>query len=286
MKFDHGRFAVKQLFSIRALTSAMICIGLLQFSGCAVVGPNHQYYGYQDGAPSDASTFDVSNIPDPTPRPEPLCKYGNMNSYSVNGETYHVLKNYNGYDQRGIASWYGTKFDGKRTSCGDSYNLYSMTAASTVLPLPTYVHVFNLKNGRQCIVKVNDRGPFHENRIIDLSFAAAKKLGIYPAGTGLVEVKAIDPHNPNDFVAPPPPVLNHPQIYLQIGAFAQVNNANRLAARIQSYTSEPIHIREAEVNNTLIYRVQIGPLASVDRDDELHHELIAEHLGEPMTVIQ
>lgn len=272
----------KKIFS-----TFLICLGLLQISGCVSVTPEHHFYSQsQDGAPFDANSVDVSTIPNASPDVEPLCKYGNMSSYKVDGETYHVLKTCEGYDQRGIASWYGTKFAGKRTSCGQPYNLYAMVAASKVLPLPTFVQVTNLKNGRQCIVKVVDRGPFHENRIIDLSFVAAKKLGIYPAGTGLVEVKAIDPSNPNQVLESPPTILDHPQIYLQIGAFAQQSNAENLAEKIKAYTNVPIQIHEAEVNNMLLYRVQIGPFESVDEDDALHHELIAENLGEPMTVVQ
>jgi rare lipoprotein A len=261
---------------------------LLLLAGCSSMGHahHHNYYSSSaDGAPLNAN-MDVSQIPNAQPEVEPLCKYGNMSSYRVDGETYHVLKSCSGYDERGIASWYGTRFHGHRTSCGEPYNLYGMTAASKVLPLPTFVQVTNLKNGRQCIVKVNDRGPFHENRIIDLSFVAAKKLGIYPAGTGLVEVKAIDPSNPEAVLSTPTVLPSNPQIYLQIGAFAQRTNADNLAALIQSYTSAPIHIHAAVVNNVMLYRVQVGPLTNVDSSDALHHELIVAKLGEPMTVVQ
>ncbi len=267
----------------------LLCLLLfLPLAGCVTVSHHHKHYEHyvgEDGAPANTN-IDVSNIPNAVPKAEPLCKYGNMSSYAVDGETYHVLKSCDGYDQRGIASWYGTKFQGHRTSCGEPYTLYGMTAASKVLPLPSYVQVTNLKNGKQCVVKVNDRGPFHENRIIDLSFVAAKKLGIYPAGTGLVEVKAINPANPGEVLNTTTVLPSHPQIYLQIGAFAQKANADNLAMIVKSYTDAPIVIRTAVINNIKIYRVQIGPISSVDSDDALHHELIVEKLGEPMTVIQ
>ena len=145
----------------------------------------------QDGAPR--ANINVSKIPNAVPRAEPKSQTGNPASYRVFGKTYYVMDSAKGYVQRGIASWYGTKFHGRKTSSGEIYNMYKMTAAHTKLPLPTYVQVTNLKNGRKIIVKVNDRGPFHSNRIIDLSYVAAKKLGIIATGTGLVEVRSIDP---------------------------------------------------------------------------------------------
>ena len=132
-------------------------------------------------------------FPMPCRSSEPLSRYGNPESYVVYGKTYHTLSSSKGYKERGAASWYGTKFHGKRTSSGEPYDLYAMTAAHKTLPLPTYVEVTNLKNGRTVIVKVNDRGPFHDDRLIDLSYAAAAKLDILPYGTGEVEVRAIDP---------------------------------------------------------------------------------------------
>lgn len=129
----------------------------------------------------------------PMPGEEPRSKYGNPPSYEVNGETYHVLPTARGYQERGRASWYGEDFHGKRTSSGEPYNMHAMTAAHRTLPLPTYVRVANVENGREIIVRVNDRGPFVEDRVIDLSYAAATELGLIRNGTGEVEVTAIDP---------------------------------------------------------------------------------------------
>ena len=129
---------------------------------------------------------------DPTPRPEPRSRYGNPASYVEFGQRYHVRASADGYRERGIASWYGKKFHGRRTSSGEPYDMYAMTAAHKTLPLPTWVEVRNLKNDRRIIVKVNDRGPFVANRIIDLSFEAAQRLDIVQNGTGLVEVRALE----------------------------------------------------------------------------------------------
>lgn len=147
-----------------------------------------------DGAPLQQVDFD--SIAEPEPQMEPYSKYGNPPYYEVNGRLYHTLRSSAGYVERGIASWYGTKFHGRRTSSGEPYDLYAVTAAHKTLPLPSYVLVTNLNNGRNLVVRVNDRGPFHGERLIDLSYAAAGKLGVLPTGTALVEVRAIQPGEP------------------------------------------------------------------------------------------
>lgn len=167
----------------------IILFCLAQLSGCSFLSKPTK-----DGAP--AFDFDASKIPDAVPKYEPLNRKCNT-SYVVRGHRYHVLKSAAGYHQRGFASWYGTKFDKHRTSTGEKFNLYAMTAASTTLPLPTYVKVTNLTNGRHVIVKVNDRGPFRHKRILDLSYAAAKKLGFAGRGTTYVDVLAITFKSPH-----------------------------------------------------------------------------------------
>lgn len=144
----------------------------------------------QDGPPN--FYVDVNKIPNAKPRPLLYSKYGNPTFYTVNGKRYHVLKTAYGYHQRGIASWYGTKFHGQLTSSHEPYNMLAMTGASPVLPIPCFVRVTNLSNGRWVIVKINDRGPFATNRILDLSYAAAKKLGYAKLGIALIEVESID----------------------------------------------------------------------------------------------
>lgn len=144
-----------------------------------------------DGPPN--FYVDETKIHDAVPKPEPLSKYGNMHSYRIGSHRYYVLKSSKNYDEVGTASWYGTLFHHHRTSSGERYNMLGMTAAHRFLPLPTYVRVTNLKNHREVIVKVNDRGPFHSNRLIDVSYVAAKKLGMIGHGTATVRVQAIDP---------------------------------------------------------------------------------------------
>ncbi len=148
-------------------------------------------YQIKDSAPKTPTRIDRTEKV--VPKVEPKSKYGNPKSYVVFGKRYYTLPSSRGYVEQGIASWYGTKFHGRRTSSGETYDMYAMTAAHKTLPLPTYARVTNKKNGRSIIVRINDRGPFHDNRIIDLSYAAATRLGIVTMGTGLVEVRAIDP---------------------------------------------------------------------------------------------
>ncbi len=150
--------------------------------------------GVADGAPDVPA--DVANLPEPVPHAEPVSRYGNRSPYVVLGKTYTVLPSAAGYAERGVASWYGTKFDGRATSNFEPYDMYQFTAAHRTLPLPSYARVTNLENGRSVIVRINDRGPFHEGRLIDLSYAAAVKLGVNVHGTANVEVRGIDPGKP------------------------------------------------------------------------------------------
>ncbi|MBL1260443.1 MAG: septal ring lytic transglycosylase RlpA family protein [Thiotrichaceae bacterium] len=185
---------------------AAIALPLL-ISGCGSLPKGASFFSQQDSAP--AHPVDISHVANAIPRVEPHSRYGNPTSYVVFGQRYYVKKSSLNHIERGVASWYGTKFHGKRTSSGEPYDMLAMTAAHKSLPLPTYAEVTNLENGRKIIVKINDRGPFKKNRIIDLSYAAAVKLGITKAGTGLVEVRTIDPSainqsNPSQ-IAPPAP---------------------------------------------------------------------------------
>jgi len=195
-----------------------------------------RYSQTHDSAPEQ--DVDVSRLSDAVPRHEPRSRYGNPASYVVRGKRYHVMASSRGYVERGIASWYGKKFHGHRTSSGETFDMYAMTAAHKTLPLPSYVSVTNLKNGRRVVVRVNDRGPFHPNRIIDLSYAAARKLGIAGHGTALVEVRALEPGRPaaQQATATPPaprPAGAQYRLFLQVGAFVSRHNAEQLQARLQ-----------------------------------------------------
>ena len=231
---------------------------------------------------------DISGISDAVPRAEPYSRYGNPESYVVFGKRYYTMPDGNGYKEQGIASWYGSKFHGQRTSSGETYDLYKMTAAHRSLPLPTYARVTNLRNGRSIIVKINDRGPFHNNRIIDLSYVAAAKLGILEYGTGLVEVEAINPSAPQPAatrVAGKPAISRDAPMYLQVGAFSQRDNADRLRSRLQTANIGSIQIVEGNGSAGPLYRVRIGPLASVDEADRIANTLVSPGISATRVIV-
>lgn len=220
---------------------------------------------------------DLGAIPNAVPRLEPRAAHGNPPFYDVDGKRYYVLATAEGYAETGVASWYGPTFDGLRTADGDRYDMYAMTAAHTTLPLPCYVRVTNLGNGRSIVVKVNDRGPFVANRLIDLSYVAAAKLDMLGTGTALVEVQAITPDSPAVLtrVAESPP----PALYVQVGAFAVRSNADRVLARLQSAGLAGAFILGPPVTRSRLYRVRIGPVSGVPDFDRLVARLTA--LGYP-----
>jgi len=150
---------------------------------------------YKDDGPGENPPANLASVPDAVPRPEPLHKYANR-PYEVFGKKYVPLASVQPFSQRGVASWYGKKFHGQKTSSGETYDMYKMTAAHPTLPIPSYARVTNLSNGRSVVVRVNDRGPFHNNRIMDLSYAAAYKLGYIGAGSAQVQIDAIVPAQP------------------------------------------------------------------------------------------
>lgn len=149
----------------------------------------------RDRPPSDPPPVDLDAIPDAEPRQEPRARSGNPREYEVMGRRYRTLQRSTGYDEEGVASWYGEEFHGRPTSSGEPYDMYAMSAAHRTLPLPTYVEVTNLDNGRRVVVRVNDRGPFHDDRLIDLSYAAAYRLRMIGTGTARVRVRAVGPES-------------------------------------------------------------------------------------------
>jgi rare lipoprotein A len=241
---------------------------------------------YRDDNDSVPPPFDVSKLPEPVPKAEPRSRYGNKSPYTVRGKTYRVLPTARGYDERGIASFYGNKFHGYKTSNLETYDMYAFTAASTTLPLPSYARVTNLDNGKSVIVRVNDRGPFHDNRLIDLSFAAAVKIGIWPKGTGLVEVRGIDPAHPAQELPAPAAVSGgHPGIYLQVGAFADLSNADRLARRLRAADLGAVQVIDSVVRGQRLRRVRVGPLGSVERADEVSRRIERMGLPQPQVAV-
>ena len=245
--------------------TAYIALVLMVLTGCSF---STKLSKRQDGPP--AHEIDTSNIPNANPQALPRSTYGNPRSYVALGKRYWVLPSAKNYVKTGIASWYGKKFHGQLTSSREPYNMYAMTAASPNLPLPTFVRVTNLNNGREIVVKVNDRGPFAPNRIIDLSYAAAKKLGMTKKGTAMVRVAAIDPTQKEKIVEKTTghtPMLS-PKIYLQLGAFQQLDNAKQLRQQLLQTLALTVQIRTAQKHAQTIYLVTVGPLGSVEQSDQ------------------
>ena len=255
-------------------------IGLVLFTVIFVTGCTlfpSKYKANKDGPP--LVKRDVSKVPDAKPKVEPFSKYGNPKSYVVFGKKYHVMNSNKDYKAVGTASWYGQKFHGRRTSSGEPYDMFTMTAAHKTLPLPTYAKVKNLNNGKEVIVKINDRGPFVEDRLIDLSYAAAKKLGVYDAGTARVQITAIDPgkfykNNAPVTVSKAEPL--HQPVYIQLGAFRNKENADKLADRVNQVASkwEKVMVSVlAPVTDAAFYKVRIGPIIDNNVVENLKSDL-------------
>lgn len=248
---------------MRRLVLAAALTAATAFSGCA---------GGPSGRPSD----DATKVPDAVPRAEPRASRGNPPFYEVFGRRYAVLPTAEGYRERGVASWYGPGFHGKPTSSGERYDMYAMTAAHKTLPLPAYVKVTNLQNGRSVVVRVNDRGPFKDNRVIDLSYAAATRLEMVRSGTAMVEVRSVGPASPT---VPPAGQPGPQEIYAQAGAFAEEDNARRLAARLASAGFDNVVVVAASAGGRSMHRVRIGPLDSVEAYDSVVERTRAVGLG-------
>jgi rare lipoprotein A len=207
------------------------------------------------------------------PRIEPRSAHGNPPFYDVLGQRYFVLASAEGYLERGVASWYGPTFHGGSTSSGEPYDMYGMTAAHKTLPLPTYARVTNLKNGKSVVVRINDRGPFVANRLIDLSYTAAARLDMLREGTTLVEVRSLSPGVPDVLTrsAESPP----PALYVQAGAFADQQNAERLTSRLHAAGLTDAFVASPLTGKSRFFRVRVGPVASVAQFDALAARLAA-----------
>ena len=220
------------------------------------------------------SPAELAGIPDAVPKVEPRSKLGNMRTYEVFGKRYYVLDSEDGFKQKGIASWYGPQFHGKKTSSGEAYDMYAMTAAHKTLPLPSYLEVENLENGRKVIVRVNDRGPFHDNRVVDLSYTAAIKLDMIAKGTALVEIRAINPGTHRGGAAPARPRSGAAKksmpldFYIQVGVFSDFNNAERLKNKLRALNT-PVQLEAAVLDSGVGFRVKIGPLNNIEVADEI-----------------
>jgi peptidoglycan lytic transglycosylase len=253
----------------------------LLFMSCLVFVIAACCHAKADGPPPHA--IDTRNISNPIPHWEPLSRIGNRPYYYAKQRRYHVMHESHGYRERGVASWYGTRFHHRRTSNGEVYNMYSMTAAHKNLPLPTYVCVKNLENGREIIVRVNDRGPFHQDRIIDLSYVAAKKLGMLKKGTAYVEITAIDTqaqdaddvdqviHPTDNFYGAETP--HGQEIFIQVGAFRSRKHADYQAMQLSELVDSPVQTDTVATADGVFYRVQIGPLVDATESAQIQARL-------------
>ena len=246
----------------------MVIVATLALSACGTSPVDHssRYTINQDRAPR--GDFDVSGLADAPPRYESPRSAGNMSSYTVWGKSYRVLGSNEGYVQRGTASWYGEKFHGHKTSNGETFNMYAMSAAHKSLRIPGYARVTNLDNGRSVIVRVNDRGPFHGDRLIDLSYAAAKKLGYLGNGTARVEVAAINVRPNGSMTMAGRPFGDSPvqtadnenrALFVQLGSFSQRDPAQTLLDRARRVVGNPMRVREVVTASGRFHRVQVGP---------------------------
>jgi rare lipoprotein A len=215
---------------------------------------------------------------------------GNRSPYEVLGKTYYVLPTEAGYSQRGIASWYGEKFHGHKTSNGEIFSMYEVSAAHKSLPIPSFLKVTNLDNNRSIVVRVNDRGPFHGDRIIDLSYAAALKLGYAHRGTTRVQLDAVIVNEPianKDQSASKEvlEILSSPEMFLQVGAFSDIKSAESVSNKLRKMTSRPVFIRSIKNSkNDILHRVRIGPVDDSNEIQQITQRLVAAKLGKPYTV--
>jgi len=240
--------------------------------------------GVSDSAPQ--GTLDISAISEPVPGNEPRSPFGNRSPYTVLGKHYRVMDSAVGYLERGVASWYGAKFNGRATSSREIYDMCSFSAAHKTLPLPTIARVTNLDNGRSVLVRVNDRGPFHAGRIIDLSYAAAVKLGVDRMGTARVEVQALA--SSDEVAATSRPMVLAPvqptsisiattasdgaRRYVQVGSYSDKDNAQRVAERLRDAGIDDVDLDRAEVSGRPVWRVRIGPVRG-EKIDRVFAEL-------------
>ena len=233
----------------------------------ADVSVSERYHVEQDSAPLRPISQD--EVFDAIPQADPILRFGNVSPYVIDGVTYNVLEDYRDYREQGTASWYGAKFSGHKTSNGELYDLYQPSAAHKTLPIPSYARVTNLDNGKSIVVRVNDRGPFHSDRIIDLSYAAAVKLGYMEQGTAQVEVEVMEVVGVEDRRDP----LYGNYRYLQLGAFGREASAQTLVEALTPLLTAEVFVSAVESDGTLLYRVRVGPV-----DDKSHLLAVQQQL--------
>jgi len=239
---------------------------------------------------------DLSVIPDVIPQPLNRTMAGNRSPYTVLGKSYQVLPTEEGYRERGVASWYGEKFHGHKTSNGEVFDMYQVSAAHKSLPIPSFLRVTNLDNNRSIVVRVNDRGPFHGDRVIDLSYAAALKLGYADRGTARVQLESIvatgafrdgGVSTANSAGNETLRVSSPDSKYLQVGAFSELSAAEEVSSKVEEITSLPVFIRTVNtLNNTILHRVRVGPISDPGQIQRVSESVVAANLGSPYTVTE
>ena len=257
--------------------------------------PNAGRYNIsQDRAPT--RIVDLASIPEVIPEPLNRTGAGNRSPYTVLGKSYEVMPTEEGYNERGVASWYGEKFHGHKTSNGEVFDMFLASAAHKSLPIPSFLRVTNLDNNRNIVVRVNDRGPFHGDRVIDLSYAAAVKLGYADRGTARVQLESIvatgtsgdrvvrtKNSGGNDALR----VSSTGSKYLQIGAFSDLSAAQEVTSRVEEITSLPVFIRTVNtLSNKILHRVRVGPIFDPGQIQRVSASVVAANLGSPYTITE
>lgn len=272
---------------IGKISAASILSLAVALSGCSV----GRWDG--DGPPTSTSgnSSSVSMNEQAASVDLPRSKRGNPPFYEVYGVRYTVMQSSGGYREKGVASWYGKKFHGRDTSSGERYNMYAMTAAHKTLPLPTNVRVTNLTTGKSIIVRVNDRGPFVKNRLIDLSYSAAQALDVVANGTAMVEVVALNGSNNNPSAAQSSYTSrqyanNAGDMYLQVGAFGELGNAQKLAQQLTRNGIANVQVRESSDESPKLYRVRVGPVSNVGEYDRLAQQVERLQVAETHLVVE
>ncbi|MFK7865766.1 MAG: septal ring lytic transglycosylase RlpA family protein [Pseudohongiellaceae bacterium] len=280
----------------RTSTTALALIFIAACSSAPIAPVKNENSGRysisQDRAPT--RVVDIASVPEVVPVPINRTGAGNRSPYTVLGKSYTVMPTEVGYTERGVASWYGEKFHGHKTSNGEIFDMYKASAAHKSLPIPSFLKVTNLDNNRSIVVRVNDRGPFHGDRIIDLSYAAAAKLGYSDRGTARVYLESIVVTGDSDGGSPqvrqPDRVANSRSSsdkYLQVGAFSKLDAARSVSSELRNLTDRPVFIRSVNtLNNGVMHRVRIGPLASANEISRLSRRVEAANLGTPYTVTE
>ena len=283
----------------RFTRKAIVALFALALVGCSST-PTYdretaggRYKVRKDFAPDNPP--DVSNVADAIPVDIPYSRGGNRSTYEVWGKSYNVLPSHIGYRAEGIASWYGLKFHGHKTSNGEIYDIYKMSAAHKSLPIPSFAKVTNLDNGKSVVVRVNDRGPFHENRLIDLSYSAAARLEILKQGTGRVRVEAIDARNLADTTETvektPQPVasLQQPKpdetgAFLQVGSFGKESSALSVQRRLSAMDGVQAVIKRVRQGDAEFHRVLVGPLTDTLSIDSMVQSLESMGYSSPLLI--